>query len=234
MATREVTKTSDRQIALMQPEQQELLQAVVNSFLPGETLTPALLTTARVPAGGGRAWNIGDGAETTIEGVIILRQRTRAYWESTVASGATPDCSSKDGVVGIGDPGGICTRCPFAQPGSAVNERGEPGRGQRCKQITRLFVLTDGEVLPVFVQLPPTSGFPIQQYGLQLLSKGMGQLHDVVTELSLAQEKNPEGVTYSRVAPNMVRRLTAEERAAVESYRDGILPALQGMIVSGE
>ena len=217
----------------------ELAAVLAESLTPGEALTPELLPTIKIPAAGGRNWELPDGtAAQTVSGVILHRQTPRSYWSKAFGEGeqnAAPDCHSTDGVVGIGwydgahfdadgnqlNPGGRCAGCPMAEYGSGK------GNSQACRQLTRLFLLREGDVLPTAVVLPPSSYTAGRAYALQAVN--LGGLSHVVTTIGLEQDKNPDGITYSRATFHAGPKLEKEQLASVQAYRAAILPYLRAM-----
>lgn len=199
-------------------------------------LTVFDLDRIKVPSGGGLAWEIPtlEGKPEiaqSVEGIIVSWREPRAYWKESFASGGggnPPDCASNDGSFGVGDPGIQCAVCPNAQFGTAVNDKGERGRGQACKQMRLLFVVRPGELLPVAMFLPPTSLGPIRQYFLRLSSKSK-PYYSVVTAFELQKKKNAGGIEYASVVPRVVRELGAEEVVAVKEYSSAITDALNAV-----
>lgn len=197
----------------------ESFTAVVALNLEGETLTPFELDRLRVPAGGSLAWDVDGSPEKTIEGIILHQRIIRSYWAESFdhsGGGSPPDCSSPDGRIGIGEPGGDCAACPMAQFGSQ-------GYAQACKQIRVLFLARPGEMLPTVIMVPPSSLQATKKYLLSLASKGRPYTA-VVTSLALEKAQSKSGITYSRIVPSMARALEPDEAGAVrnltESLRD--------------
>lgn len=185
------------------------------------------LTAIRFPSGGGTTWEIETLteplAEKKLEVVILAAQDARVYYEAGMeetGSGTPPDCSSPDGVTGLGNPGGSCADCPFAQWGSAND-----GRGKRCSQRKQALVLTKHSNLPYLLSVPPTSLKPLRQYMLALTGQGL-PYYGVVTELSLVKAVSGGGVEYAQLVCKFLRPLTPEEREVANPYR----AALQGLL----
>jgi hypothetical protein len=86
----------------------------------------------------------GDEMVKKLEGVIPAYRNARVYWKSRAGGKKPPDCSSADGLVGIGDPGGACHKCPYAQFGSGFKQDGTPSAGQACKDIRQILFLMKG------------------------------------------------------------------------------------------
>ncbi len=65
----------------------------------------------------------------TLEGVILYHHLNNAYWpEGSEYDDSTPPiCSSTDGKLGIGTPGGVCATCAMNQYGTAAK-----GMGKAC------------------------------------------------------------------------------------------------------
>lgn len=166
-----------------------------------------------MPAGGGLQWMVptldGEKPSDSIEGVIISWRLIRLYWAKSIDQGGAgnpPDCISHDAMVGIGKPGGDCSACPFAQFGSAAGKNDKPGRGQACKMVRQLFIMRQGDILPLVVNLPPSSLKAIKKYFLRLTMNGK-RFHDVVTRLTLDRTKNNDGIAYSLVNPSLAGEL---------------------------
>lgn len=189
------------------------------------------LARIKIPAGGGKAWELPDGkVATEFSGVVIYAQDSRAYWKEGLDDGAgagkPPDCASDDAETGHGDPGGACAHCPLAEFGS-------DGRGQACKQVRLLFVLLPGELLPVVVSLPPTSLKPARSFMLRLASKGV-PYYGVVTKFLLEGTKNPEGIDYSVVKLEVAEKMDTEGVAKFRKVRDAYAPLFQATKADAE
>lgn len=142
-----------------------------------------------VPPGGGDHWSIptadGTKMEKEVEGVILMRKSGKAYWRLSLddsTENTPPDCSSDDGQVGIGEPGGVCATCPLNQYETAAK-----GKGKACKDKCDIFLLTKTGILPLVIQVPPTSLKNFKQYGMLLLDAGK-DISKVLTKLSLSVE----------------------------------------------
>lgn len=216
------------------PEQSEYAILLADSGALGEILrenvgdgglSPFELDRVRVPAGGGTTWTVpsldGDQDIKTLEGIILFQRTVRSYWAGDFSgAGSPPDCSSQDGVAGVGDPGGDCGICPLAQFGSGRN-----GRSQACKLSKFLFLVRPESVLPMLVAVPPSSLKPVRQYMLRLAGQGV-PFYGVVTRLDLAKTKNADGIAYSQVVPSLGRKFGPEETAALRRIHESLRPVL--------
>lgn len=198
----------------------ENTKEVIETNLGSEKLKPSDLDCAKVPTGGGTSWTVpgiaGDETTKEIVGVIVYNKHVRAYWESKGTNGP-PQCSSLDCIVGIGTPGGSCEKCPYAQFGSAVNDRGESGRGQACKQSRLLFVLREEDMLPIIVRVPPSSLDAIKKYMMRLTQKNI-RYSGVLTRLSLDVEKNADGVKFAKIVPTLAGQLSKADADKFYNY----------------
>lgn len=199
------------------------------------------LTRIKVPAGGGITWMVPslDGPEESarsIDGVIVAWSDQRAYWrEAFSGAGAPPDCASRDSKVGVGDPGGVCHKCAFAQFNSAPPKPGktEPGRGQACKQMRLLFVIRPNDMLPIVIAVPPTSIKGMRDYFIKLAGAGI-PYYQAITRLRLAQDKNADGIQYSLVEPRMAAALSDDEAARIKMFSDSLQSVFRTVDLTAE
>lgn len=184
----------------------------------------------RIPAGGSTMWELGgdtpDEIEATkeIEGVIVDHYPVNAYFENEYTGEvAPPTCSSMDGKIGSGEPGGSCVSCPLNKYGSA-----DDGKGKKCKNLRRVYILRSGEILPLLITLPPTSIRNFSDYvSKRIVTKGM-KTCDVVTRLTLAAEKSSTGIKYSKVQFAIARKLNDEEKSSMRNFSENIKHTTRG------
>lgn len=206
------------------------LAATVGENLGGEQLQTSDFTRVRVPSGGASTWEYDsiEGTTSTKEltGIVIHTNFQRAYWSGAFeGAGTLPQCYSTDAETGIGDPGGDCSECPFAQWDSA------PGsRGQACKLTRRLFLMTEDSLLPLLLICPPGSLKTIKQYFIGLASKAL-PFTSVETGLSLTREVNAQGISFARIKPRLIRTLDHDAALKARDYADMIKPVLQATTI---
>jgi hypothetical protein len=202
----------------------------------GGQITEFDLQRASVPTGGMTAWVLPslDGDDEIvqhIDGVLVYHREPRAYWKLGIDEGGgnnPPDCSSVDGKVGVGDPGGDCKTCPMAEWGS--KNHGE-SRGQACKQMKLIFLLRPDSLLPMALFLPPTSIKPVRQYLLGLAAEGK-HYSSAVTRLSLVKERSADGIEYAQVKLTRLATLDDEQVRSVREYSTGLRGALDTITVT--
>jgi len=221
MAKNEVAKTCDvldgSYKALSVPAHQLTTFLIEN--IGSDGLRPQDLDKIKVPAGGGSAWEVptlkGPEPVKVLEGIVLHFKDVRAYWASKGTGNNPPDCSSSDGLVGVGNPGGDCHKCPLAQFGTATDEAGNPSKGQACKSMRLLLFLRQDDMIPMIINLPPTSIQNAKKYFLRLVANGY-PYYGVTTQLRLEQAKSGGGKAYSVASLNMGRDLKPEELEKVQ------------------
>lgn len=180
---------------------------VIRANLSGDTISEFDLDQIRIPSGGSTTWTVpsltGPAPEDILEGIIVLTQRRRTYWETADPSGEPPDCFSKDMLTGVGRPGGQCAVCPLNEWGSAAK-----GEGKACKESRLLFFVRATDIMPCVVIVPPSSLKPIKNYLLKLPVP----YSSAVTRLRLVQERSRSNIAYAEIVPEFVG--TLDERAA--------------------
>ena len=192
----------------------------------------------KIPSGGGLAFEVpGDDpenpdAEKELVGVIVDHHPVNAYWQDKY-SGANnpPDCASMDGKIGVDQDGNRkpCNSCPMNEWGTA-----EDGRGKACKNMHRLYIIREGEMLPLLLTLPPTSLKNLSDYiALRVVSKGM-RSYGVVTKVSLKKAQNAGGINYSQAVFALAGKLAPAQVSAMADYSLGIKSMTRSVAIGDE
>jgi len=207
----------------------ERMQKVLDENLGGGG-TFALSRIA-VPTSGGVAWAIpgASGIESVpvLRAIILHHHQCRAYWQGEFSGSEPPDCSSDDGVRGVGSPGGACAQCPFSQWESST--KGD-GKGQACKAQHRLYTQREKAAFPFILTLPPTSLRNWDVYRVQL-SDLVVPYYLAVTDIGLVPHPTP--VLHSRVTFKMVSDLGDEAEPAVLAQKARLTPYLDRPVEHG-
>lgn len=210
-------------------EQKELLEVMQANF--GEDV-PIDFPRIKIPSGGGLTFEIPgeEEAEAAKElvGVILDHYRVNAYWQDEFAgAGTPPTCSALDGKTGTGNPGGDCDACPMNAWGSST----KGGRGKACKNIRRVYLLVEGEMLPYLLALPPTSLDDFNTYMRRLTSKHKVPYYGAISKAKLYKTSNKDGITYSAVAWSFVGALSAQDRNSMKNYAASLKSAMRNATI---
>ena len=177
----------------------------------------------KVPSGGVLQFELpGDDPEDPayskiIEGIILHNHASGAYWseDEEYDDESIPLCSSVDGVVGMGNPGGACVDCQYNAWGSGTN-----GKGKACKNMRILYLLRDGDFMPIQLTLPPTSIKPYSDfYNAAFASRRRGTCGSVV-QIGLKKANNGKD-DYSVVTFRKLYDFTGEQLAHIKAYASG-------------
>lgn len=196
---------------------------------------------AKTPSSARTVWDIMASEDDTdpemaktIEGVILYAHKNYAWWREgldTGAGGSQPDCRSMDGVNGIDQNGEMhdCANCKY-------NQFGSDGAGKACKNGRRVFILREGDMLPIRIDLAPTGNKPYEKYVDNLLlprKKGQKPMRpgQVVTRIGLKVETNKAGTKYSVPTFECVGAVPDEARPALLSMAENLKQAAQNAFI---
>lgn len=204
------------------------ITTMLRDNLGAEKLTANDLNRITVPTGGNTTWTIstveGEMPAQAIEGVIVLTQSVRAYWKESFdesGGGSPPDCVARDGLIGVGNPGGDCLKCPLNDWNTA---KAGKGRGKACSESRLVYLVTEGEILPMVIKAPATSLGNARKYLFGLTSKRQ-PVHSVYTRLTLEMDKNADGIKYSKI--NFTKIGDVENPGATKEYAEKLRPYLE-------
>ena len=159
----------------------------------------------KIPAGGTTMFELpGDEADEPegvkeFSAVILYHHPLQQYYATKYTGGSNPpDCGSFDGVMGEGEPGGVCANCPLNQFGSGENN------SKACKNRRRVFLLREGELFPLILSLPTGSMKEFSRYIKRLLSKGK------------------KSIAYSQAQFSLDRPLTSEEQILITKLSEQV------------
>jgi len=229
----EVSKLAE-QYPVMNPASMHEVQEILQANLGPGGLSEQDLERVKVPTGGGTTWTIEgiDGEEMVkeVSGPIAAWIDSRLYWQTPYElrgkQRTPPDCSSRNSLIGVGNPGGDCTRCPLAEFGS--DPKG--GRGQACKQVRRLMILRPDHIMPDIVGIPPTSHRNAVQYFRRLAALRI-PYWAVITHLKLERTSNADGVDYARIVFTAGERFSPADREAFAPYHQQMVQVLRNIAV---
>lgn len=225
--------------AIAQTQIAEIVETI-EANIAGTSVDEFSLERIKIPSGGSTTWTIptleGEKESKTLTGVIVFSKLVRAYWQVSYEEGGgsdLPDCSSRDSVQAFPQgefvppapmhPNGgfACAGCELAKFGS-----GKDGRGQACQQKRLVFLLTEGDVLPIVVALAPTSLKPMSDYLLRLTRAGRPYWK---VQTSIALEKYTDPKPHARAVFTKAADLSEDEFAAIASYRESLVPHFENV-----
>ena len=188
------------------------------------------------PSGKSTKWEIplitGDTETTSeIEGIIVFHKLSRARWAGQYDGGSeAPVCSSRDGITGVGLPGGACRECPYAK----FTEK-EDGTSEKpeCRLVKQVFIRRPGKLLPMILNVSAVNRDQINSYMFNLLSEGLSY-NQVVTKVFLTPDKAKSGFDYAKVNFAATSILSPEQAKESEEYTNLIKPMLLEIELSAE
>lgn len=223
MSETALAKKTDTGYLVLNGDAEDLTELVLAN-LGGETadVSPFDLPQIKVPAGES-SWQIpGPGGRIDVQrelkGIILAFNDCRAFFPNE--EDEAPSCTSPNGRMGYGDPGGVCAECPYAQWESDL----KGGKGQACSAKRRLFLLQEGMILPNLITLPTTSVRGCKRFFVGMISGQIPFWGAVVTLTLRVESKGAQ--KWSEVDFAIDRVLDPEESAQVKAYSESIRPML--------
>lgn len=238
----EIAVVSATNLGLTALDPDSEIAEILEEALAGEELGLGDLERIKWPTGGATAFSrtvLGtEEFEKTITGTIVFQRMERAYWSAPEPKeGTEPDCKSSDARYGIGHPGDElraqtppqgCKVCPKAIFGSARGKGDVRKRGQACKLMRTMFVLTPGATFPLIVSAPPGSLTNVRAFLVEMATAKM-RYFEFVVELSLEKTQSKDGEPFARAVLKLVGKLDDESRAAVREYRERMMPSFEAV-----
>jgi hypothetical protein len=231
----ELVALNNGKYALAQFTPEQLHEAVAMNF-EGEELRPQDLDRVRMPSGGGISFEVPqlDGEIEPVKmlrGIIVAHHLGRAYWKESLddsGGGTPPDCASRDGKNGQGDPGGLCSKCKLNEFGTGKKER-----GKACKEMKLIFLLQPTSLLPIVVVLPPTSLQAFKKY-LMRLTMSATPYSKVETEISLEKDHNADGIEYAKAKFKVAQKLDEASANFVTDYARSMQAAFESIDIGSD
>lgn len=191
----------------------------------------------KIPGGGTLQFEVpGDDPENpsyarTIEGVIVYSHQASAYWPEGAEydDSITPLCSSVDGRVGYGEPGGACEMCPLNKYGTGTDSKGNPTKGKACKNMRHLYILRDGEYMPILLALPPTSLKPYSDFINASFVTRRRPTYASVVQIGLKRVENGSN-PYSVATFRKVSDFSGEQLAQIKAYTTDFRTQIKEML----
>jgi len=203
------------------------VQSMLRDNLGHGGLNPASLERVTIPAGGGLSFTLptleGEEDLRSFETVILLYTAQRNFWSKPYTGEDTlPDCSSVDGLTGVGDPGGECHFCPLNAWGSHPSGTS----AKACKETRTLYLLRPGELLPITLSVPPWSLSGFNGY-VQRLSRAALRYSAARTRFALERTRSGGGIEYARLSLSLSSVLEEGEARWMLEYGAVLKSALE-------
>jgi len=189
-------------------------------------------THIKIPSGGGLGFEVpGDDDEPDIvkeiEGVIVHHHPVNAYWAEEYTGGnEPPDCSSMDGKLGTGEPGGNCKTCPMNEWGT-----GRDGVGKACQNRRRIYILRKDEIFPILISLPPTSLGNFSNFISRSVLQKSKRSYQLIVKAKLKKATNKSGIEYSQVNWSVIGQLDEKTTGEMKDYSLAIKDLAAGISI---
>lgn len=206
----------------------------------GDILSRRIFGVITIAGGGAGVFKVLEpGADETtngiqsIEGVILASHLVNVRWGhdyGTRQPGELPICRSMDGVTGINQETGethACESCPF-------NQFGEDGTRKACSNKRQLYIMREGDLLPVLFALPPSALKAFDNYRVQATLSLRTPMSALVTRITLKNKVSNNGSEYSTPVFTAVGKLPVEEGKRMEAFARQIMAAAQRAGVSAD
>lgn len=182
-----------------------------------------------------------DGTKVdSFEAIILDFNRCNAYWEEafeTSGGGSPPDCASMDSISvdmmasNIQTTNGKCSGCKQNVFGTG---KGGTGEGKACKNMMRVHLLFDGQLIPFRMTVPATSLATMDEYIPLVASKGI-PFPCMRTKFSLVQKKQKKGgALYSRLVAEMIEPVSLAEAQAIKAFVDDWKGMMRSQAIDSE
>lgn len=219
--------TYESAFPMIATDNSSIIEAMKNNLENEEMTKRDMFTVIPNPSGGAEEWSFKTPAgRKMVEGidcVILYVGSERALFEGQYEEGSTepPLCSSSNGKIGVGDPGGRCSDCPEA-------EFGPDNIPPRCTHKKPIYILAPeiNPIMPVMIYVTGPSFGTLKKYNIDLMHWGIN-IFDVKTSLSLKKGKTKNNRPASIIQFEPDGNIKDEDAAAyakLVAYRDSLMP----------
>lgn len=206
----------------------------------GDILSRGIFGVVTIAGGGAGVFKVLEpGADEAtngvqaIEGVIVASHPVNVRWGheyGTRQPGERPACRSMDGVTGtLLDTGEVfsCANCRF-------NRFGADGQRKACGNKRQLYIMREGDLLPMLFSLPPSSLTAFDRYRVQASLTLRTPMSALITRITLKNKTSANGSEYSGPVFTAVGRLPAEDGKRMEAFARQIMDAMQRAGISAD
>lgn len=228
------SKTKDLKIidnsAAYLPTEQEL-KDVLDDL--GDIISRRIFGVVTIAGGGAGVFKVKEpGAEEPTNGiqeidcVILASHLVNVRWGHDYGArqqGERPLCRSLDGETGIEEETGEthdCATCPY-------NQFGEDGARKACTNKRQLYIMREGDLLPILFALPPSALETYNNYRVLTRLTMRTPMYSVVTRITLRSKISNNGSEYSAPVFTPIGKLPMDEAKRMEQFANGIMAAAQ-------
>lgn len=199
----------------------------------GDLIKISVLGVVNIAAAGAGTFNVREpGAEEAekgikeIQGVIIAHHPVNVRWAAAFSERGEderPACKSVDGETGIDTETGEridCATCPH-------NQFGPDGGRKACANKRQLYIMRDGDLLPVLMALPPSGLRAFDNYRVSCKLTQRRDIGQVVTRIRLKSAKNAQRIEYSAPVFEAVALLDLETAGYLKAFGASMVQTLQ-------
>lgn len=212
------------------PSAQEL-QDVMNDL--GDILSRRIFGVVSIAGGGAGVFKVLEpGADEPTNGiqeidcVILASHAVNVRWGhdyGTRQQGERPVCKSIDGKTGVEDATGEvhdCESCPY-------NQFSQDGGRKQCANKRQLYIMREGDLLPVLLTLPPSALKAYDNYRVMARLTLRTPMSALLTRITLKNKVSAQGSEYSSPVFTAIGKLPADESKRLEAWAKEIMQAAQ-------
>lgn len=212
------------------PSAQEL-QDVLNDL--GDILSRRIFGVVSIAGGGAGVFKVLEpGADEPTNGiqeidcVILASHAVNVRWGHEYGArtqGERPACKSLDGKTGTEEDTGEvhnCDECPH-------NQFGANGERKACSNKRQLYIMREGDLLPVLFTLPPSALKAYDNYRVMARLTLRTPMSALLTRITLKNKVSAAGSEYSTPVFTPIGKLPADEAKRLEGWAKEIMQAAQ-------
>ena len=216
----------------------EELQNVMDEL--GDIMSRKIFGVVTIAGGGAGVFKVLEpGAEEPTSGVqsidcvILASHLINVRWGHDYGSredGERPACRSMDGKTGVELETGEthdCDACPY-------NQFTEDGGRKVCTNKRQLYIMREGDLLPVLFALPPSALKAYDSYRVQATLTLRTPMSALLTRITLKSKKSGNGTEYSSPVFTAIGKLPLEESKRMTAFARQIMEAAQRAGIEAE
>ena len=216
----------------------EDLQNVMDDL--GDIMSRKIFGVVTIAGGGAGVFKVLEpGAEEPTSGVqsidcvILASHLINVRWGHDYGSredGERPACRSMDGKTGVELETGEthdCDACPY-------NQFTEDGGRKVCTNKRQLYIMREGDLLPVLFALPPSALKAYDMYRVNATLSLRTPMSALLTRITLKSKKSGNGTEYSTPVFTAVGKLPLEESKRMTAFAKQIMEAAQRAGIEAE